>query len=58
MAKSQSSRFETAKLLSLLEGRSCNHCSDGTLERGNFKDNRAVLCDTCETPRVQVWTVS
>ncbi|WP_265110222.1 HVO_A0556 family zinc finger protein [Halosolutus halophilus] len=51
---SQSDSHET-KLLSMLAGRSCPHCSDGELERGIYKDNRAVICDTCETPRVQLW---
>lgn len=43
------------KLFSLLAGRSCPECDGGELERGAYKGNRAVLCDTCEVPRVQVW---
>lgn len=45
------------KLMAILEGRSCPHCEgDGTLERGEYKGNTAVICDGCETPRVQVWS--
>ncbi|SFB71247.1 hypothetical protein SAMN05444422_101399 [Halobiforma haloterrestris] len=47
------------KLMATLEGRSCPHCEgDGTLERGEYKGNAAVVCDGCETPRVQVWSPS
>ncbi|AFO59231.1 MULTISPECIES: HVO_A0556 family zinc finger protein [Natrinema] len=46
------------QLLALLEGRACHHCSDGELERGRYKDNRAIVCDSCGTPRVQVWSAS
>ncbi|WP_049922682.1 HVO_A0556 family zinc finger protein [Halopiger djelfimassiliensis] len=57
MASSQPSRSDESEgqLLSLLEGRTCPACSDGELERGVYKDKRAVVCDTCGTPRVQVW---
>jgi len=39
-------------------GRSCDHCPDGELERGTYKDNRAIVCDSCGTPCVQVWSAS
>ncbi|MFC4543865.1 HVO_A0556 family zinc finger protein [Halosolutus amylolyticus] len=57
MAKSQSSQSggQEAQLLSMLASRSCPHCPDGELEQGVYKDNRAIVCDTCETPRVQLW---
>ncbi|SDQ29615.1 HVO_A0556 family zinc finger protein [Natronobacterium texcoconense] len=47
------------RLLSALEGQTCPSCDDdGTLERGRYKGNRAVVCDACDTPRVQVWNPS
>ena len=57
MAKSQSSVTdgEDPQLLAILEGRPCPYCSDGELERGRYKDKRAVVCGSCETPRVQLW---
>ena len=44
------------QLLGRLEGRVCPDCSDGTLEHGTYKDNRAIVCDSCGTPRAQVWS--
>ena len=57
MAKSESSPAggDGLQLLAALEGRSCPYCGDGELERTVYKDNRAVVCDRCETPHVQVW---
>ncbi|MFC6763679.1 HVO_A0556 family zinc finger protein [Natrinema soli] len=57
MAKSESSQStDQRQLLAMLEGRSCQYCPDGELERGTYKDNRAIVCDSCGTPRVQVWS--
>ncbi|WP_222919932.1 HVO_A0556 family zinc finger protein [Natrinema sp. SYSU A 869] len=57
MAKSESSDASGhQQLLTMLEGRSCHHCPDGELEQGRYKDKRALLCDSCGTPRVQVWS--
>ncbi|QLK25119.1 hypothetical protein HYG81_13590 [Natrinema zhouii] len=59
MAKSESSQSNgQQQLLAMLEGRSCHHCEDGELERATYKDNRAIICDSCGTPRVQVWSAS
>ncbi|MDQ2049980.1 HVO_A0556 family zinc finger protein [Natronolimnohabitans sp. A-GB9] len=57
MAKSQSSPTGGAdrQLLAALEGQACPYCTDGTLERGIYKDNQAVVCESCDTPRVQLW---
>lgn len=57
MAKSQSSATADGdpQLLAILEGRPCPYCSDGELERGVYKDKRAAVCDSCETPHVQLW---
>lgn len=57
MAESQSSRTDDSgqQVLRLLEGRSCPYCATGTLKRGTYKDNRAVICDRCETPHAQLW---
>lgn len=56
MAKSESSRSGgTQQLLATLEGRSCPNCDDGELERDTYKDKQAVVCDSCGTPRAQVW---
>ncbi|PCR92315.1 HVO_A0556 family zinc finger protein [Natrinema ejinorense] len=58
MAKSEPSQSGgDRRLLAMLEGRSCHHCSEGELERASYKDNRAVICDSCGTPRVQLWSV-
>lgn len=57
MAKSESSRSGgSRRLLAILEGRPCPDCDDGELERDSYKDKRAVVCDSCGTPRAQVWT--
>lgn len=45
-------------MLSALEGRDCAFCADGTLVREAYKGNRAVVCDSCGTPRAQFWTIS
>lgn len=37
-----------------LEGEPCQHC-EGTLERSTYKDNDAVVCDGCGTPRAQLF---
>ncbi|SEW03641.1 HVO_A0556 family zinc finger protein [Natrinema salifodinae] len=59
MAKSESSQSGGHRqLLAILEGRSCPNCPDGELERGTYKDNQAVLCNSCGTPQVQVWPTS
>ncbi|WP_433624194.1 HVO_A0556 family zinc finger protein [Halomicrococcus sp. NG-SE-24] len=38
-----------------LEGRQCQWCEDGRLERDTYKGNRAAVCQSCETPAVQIW---
>ncbi|MFA9414942.1 HVO_A0556 family zinc finger protein [Natrinema sp. HArc-T2] len=59
MAKSESSQSGgTQQLLAILTGRSCPDCPDGTLERDTYKDKRAVVCNRCGTPQVQVWSAS
>lgn len=45
----------TRQVLEILAGRSCPACTDGTLVRDEYKGNRAVVCDTCEVPKAQVW---
>ncbi len=55
MADSQVSRSNGRELLSKLAGRPCPYCPDGELTRDVYKDNEAVVCNTCETPHVQVW---
>ncbi|RZV12508.1 hypothetical protein BDK88_1419 [Natrinema hispanicum] len=59
MAKSESSQSGgTQQLLAILTGQSCPDCPDGELERARYKDNQAVVCDCCGTPRAQVWSAS
>ncbi|WP_254528931.1 HVO_A0556 family zinc finger protein [Natrinema gelatinilyticum] len=59
MAKSESAQARgRGRLLAILEGRPCPSCAEGTLERGRYKGNLAVVCNTCGTPRAQVWSVS
>lgn len=55
MKGAEDTRLDEETLLSRLEGDSCPHCSAGTLERGTYKDNTAIVCPTCETPQVQLW---
>ncbi|WP_436347408.1 HVO_A0556 family zinc finger protein [Natronorubrum sp. FCH18a] len=57
MAKSQSSQMsgDDPQLLAILEGQDCPDCDGGELERGTYKENRAVICDSCDTPRAQLW---
>ena len=42
-------------VLDVLEGNSCAFCGDGTLRQDSYKGNRAVICDSCQTPSAQVW---
>ena len=42
------------QLIAHVLGDDCRHC-EGTLVRGEYKDNDAALCDGCGTPQVQVW---
>ncbi|WP_254522836.1 HVO_A0556 family zinc finger protein [Natrinema caseinilyticum] len=59
MAKSESTHARgKRRLLAILDGRPCPSCDEGVLERGRYKDNRAVVCDECGTPQAQVWSVS
>lgn len=58
MSKPQSTAGQQRQLLAILEGQSCPVCADGELERGEYKDNKAVICDSCDMPQVQVWTPS
>ena len=44
---------ERDHVLSLLEGRSCQHCDDGELEKGFHKGYLAALCAECEVPQVR-----
>lgn len=40
-----------------LEGEDCpsdEQCS-GTLKRGTYKGDEAVICEDCETPVVRLW---
>lgn len=52
MAQTQSS---TENLFTALEGRSCDYCEEGTLERSTYKGNKAVVCKSCGAPGVQLW---
>ncbi|MCW8173063.1 hypothetical protein D8S78_17075 [Natrialba swarupiae] len=59
MAKSQQSQTDRqGRQLLDSGGRTCPACPDGELERATYKDNRAVVCDSCGTPQAQVWTSS
>ncbi|WP_338032986.1 HVO_A0556 family zinc finger protein [Haloterrigena salina] len=42
-------------LLTRLEHRSCTFCDEGSLVRGQYKGNDAVVCDQCRTPMMQIW---
>jgi hypothetical protein len=55
MSKPRSAAGQHRQLLSLLEGKPCPVCSDGELERGEYKDNSAAICDSCGAPQAQVW---
>lgn len=38
-----------------LRGTTCSFCQDGTLVAGEYKGNDAMICESCETPAVQLW---
>ena len=42
-------------VLAALEGKTCSYCNTGTLARGEYKGNAAVVCDDCRTPTAQLW---
>lgn len=42
-------------VLAALEGDACSFCDAGTLVRGEYKGNAAVVCDDCQTPGAQLW---
>ncbi len=44
-----------SSVIGRLEGQDCQWCQDGQLEHGTYKGNDAVVCDSCETPTVQLW---
>ncbi|WP_167599459.1 HVO_A0556 family zinc finger protein [Halorussus marinus] len=50
-----SARHATDSVLATLAGDDCDWCSSGTLVRGRFKGDDAVVCEDCETPAVRVW---
>lgn len=52
MTQTQSS---TEKVLTALEGRSCDYCEEGMLERSIYKGNKAIVCTSCGAPGVQFW---
>ncbi|WP_174811821.1 HVO_A0556 family zinc finger protein [Salinadaptatus halalkaliphilus] len=58
MAQSPQPAADDRRLLDVLEERPCSFCETGTLERGLYKGNNAVVCDNCGTPRAQLWTPS
>ncbi|QLG50307.1 HVO_A0556 family zinc finger protein [Natrinema halophilum] len=59
MAKSETTQTSgKGRLLAILEGEPCPSCAEGQLEQSRYKNNRAVVCDSCGTPRAQVWTAS
>jgi len=53
--QSVSSPETSESLLATLVGDDCRWCADGTLERGEFKGDDAVVCDECGTPAARVW---
>ncbi|GGL68049.1 HVO_A0556 family zinc finger protein [Halocalculus aciditolerans] len=48
-----SSTHTSTSLVGRLDGDDCAFCDDGTLVRGTYKDNDAVLCEACGTPTLQ-----
>ena len=56
LRKSSTQRESASRaVLSQLAGTRCPLCDGGTLVRERYKENRAVVCDQCDVPRVQVW---
>ncbi len=41
-------------LFSGMDQKECQYC-EGTLERGTYKSEPAVVCDECGTPALRVW---
>lgn len=50
-----SSQNASKSLLAALAGDDCGWCDAGTLARGEFKGDDAVVCDDCGTPAARVW---
>ncbi|SNZ15974.1 hypothetical protein SAMN06269185_2664 [Natronoarchaeum philippinense] len=44
-------------VLQKLEGKECPWTEDctGTLERGRYKGDEALVCPDCDTPIVRIW---
>lgn len=40
-------------LFERLVGRDCDYCEEGTLVRDTYKDNVALVCESCGTPTAQ-----
>ncbi|WP_338045779.1 HVO_A0556 family zinc finger protein [Natronorubrum tibetense] len=51
----QYGRVQEIELLERLKGNDCQFCTDGSLVPGEYKGNSAVLCQSCQTPAVQLW---
>jgi hypothetical protein len=49
------SQDASKSLLGSLVGDDCDWCGAGTLERGEFKGDEAVVCDDCGTPVARIW---
>ena len=45
----------TEPVLAVPVGDDCPWCATGTLARGEFRGDDAVVCEECETPAVRVW---
>lgn len=42
-------------LVENLRNRDCQYCNEGSLSKGTYKENTAIVCDNCETPALQLW---
>ena len=53
--QSKTQQDTSDSLLGSLVGNDCSWCTAGTLARGEFKGDDAVVCDECGTPGARVW---
>lgn len=48
---------QQSDLTELLTGQDCKYCTNGTLRKGTYKGTDAVVCDYCDVPTAQVWSL-
>ncbi|MFA9417891.1 HVO_A0556 family zinc finger protein [Natrinema sp. HArc-T2] len=55
MQTARKGRDDAHVVLEQLTDQTCSFCGDGLLTSGEYKGNQAILCESCDTPTVQLW---